>query len=249
MKALIVLMMVLFSCGKSDSDLKIIGGKPTHKRFFVMLMTERGGQKFKGPCGATLVASRYAITAGHCVSSFWPNDLRDKLDYGYIGAYKPWSKNGGKPYEILKIKKIYEHPDHMVGDDRGSDLAIIEFESPSSARPIGMKSFDLEDGDKLKTYGFGQTSEGGATSKELLKVKVSYSDCDSYGSSIDDTMFCAGGDGLGDSCGGDSGGPIIHDHKLVGVVSWGKGCNRKGYPGVYAKLDMEWIESIISEDI
>lgn len=249
MKFLIVFIMILVSCGKSESDLKIVGGEVTHKRFFVMLLTERGGEKFKGPCGATLVSDRHAITAGHCVSNIFPNDLRPKLDYGYVGAYKPWQKNGGKPYEILKIKNIYEHPSHRVGDDRGHDLAVIEFEKPSTARPIAMKSFDLEEGERLKTYGFGRTSEGGSSSKTLLKVAVKSTNCDSYGDLIDDSMFCAGGDGLGDSCSGDSGGPIIHDHKLVGVVSWGKGCNRRGYPGVYAKLDMDWIRATMEGSI
>lgn len=45
---------------------------------------------------------------------------------------------------------------------------------------------------------------------------------------------------------GDSGGPLVLlDSKvLVGIVSWGEGCARKEYPGVYANVQdfLGWIE-------
>lgn len=51
--------------------------------------------------------------------------------------------------------------------------------------------------------------------------------------------MCAG-KGKSDSCQGDSGGPLLvpngDKYEIVGIVSWGVGCGRAGYPGVYTRV-------------
>ena len=67
-------------------------------------------------------------------------------------------------------------------------------------------------------------------------------------------MFCAGyKEGGIDSCGGDSGGPLLCKPKggrwtIWGITSFGKGCGKKGYYGIYAKVPnyISWIRSTIS---
>jgi secreted trypsin-like serine protease len=71
---------------------------------------------------------------------------------------------------------------------------------------------------------------------------------------ITTTQICAGGEEGKDSCGGDSGGPLMKTHVigkkqfwyLVGLVSYGSSnCGTKDLPGVYTRLSeyMAWIES------
>ena len=69
-------------------------------------------------------------------------------------------------------------------------------------------------------------------------------------SEITENMMCAGYDeGVLDACQGDSGGPMIwrgdenSPYTQIGIVSWGQGCARKGYPGVYTRyVDVENID-------
>ena len=97
--------------------------------------------------------------------------------------------------------------------------------------------------------GWGTLSSGGAQPTVLQEVNVTIttnSACNAAYGTITDMMVCASAPGK-DSCQGDSGGPLVLEenqrHALVGVVSWGAGCAKPGYPGVYARTThrMDWL--------
>lgn len=79
---------------------------------------------------------------------------------------------------------------------------------------------------------------------------------DTYGNAapggIMDHMLCAGQKGK-DSCSGDSGGPMQvgsgSSWTQIGVVSWGIGCGKSHYPGVYSRVTKprDWIDRIVKE--
>jgi secreted trypsin-like serine protease len=73
---------------------------------------------------------------------------------------------------------------------------------------------------------------------------------------IDGRNLCAGlPQGGRDACQGDSGGPMMAkpeagDWHQIGIVSWGIGCARAGYPGVYTRVSAfgQWIRSVVGGD-
>lgn len=60
-------------------------------------------------------------------------------------------------------------------------------------------------------------------------------------------MICAGNFGQDGkyTCNGDSGGPMTVNGTLIGITSWGYGCRRPNYPGVFTRVPYfrEWIDA------
>ena len=104
--------------------------------------------------------------------------------------------------------------------------------------------------------GWGRLNSSGPQADILQEVTVttiSNQECRaSHGHDrITEAMICAGEVGK-DACKGDSGGPLAvlgqdGSYRQIGVVSWGKGCARPGYPGVYTRLTalLPWLTETI----
>ena len=116
--------------------------------------------------------------------------------------------------------------------------------------------------------GWGATFEGDQNGSELLlenanpvpmrldaDCAAAYTDYPAPGLSSFEpsTMVCAGS-GTGDTCQGDSGGPLMvgdgaGGRVLAGVTSWGQGCNRPDFPGIYARIGSEPLNSWVRGNI
>jgi len=108
----------------------------------------------------------------------------------------------------------------------------------------------------VTVIGYGTTAEDGFGTSILQEVEVNYiqpDTCnDAYSGGISAaTMMCAGVGGGKDSCQGDSGGPLFtrsgDTFTQVGIVSWGYGCARPEFPGVYSRVsgEIDWIKTQI----
>lgn len=67
---------------------------------------------------------------------------------------------------------------------------------------------------------------------------------------ITENHVCAGGEDR-DACWSDSGSPLVSktNGNLIGIVSTGVGCARKGLPGIYTRLSKytEWISMHVKQ--
>uniref|UniRef100_A0A5F9DDP3 Transmembrane serine protease 5 n=1 Tax=Oryctolagus cuniculus TaxID=9986 RepID=A0A5F9DDP3_RABIT len=89
----------------------------------------------------------------------------------------------------------------------------------------------------------------------LLSSQLCNSSC-MYSGALTPRMLCAGYlHGRADACQGDSGGPLVcpdgHMWRLVGLVSWGRGCAEPNHPGVYANMAefLDWIHDTVQSEL
>jgi secreted trypsin-like serine protease len=258
--ALLLTALVQSVAAAPDGDRRIIGGQPAdfgEYPFMVALLREdRAGTDFdKQYCGGSLIASRWVLTAAHCVDFISSDDIavavsRTNLD----------STEGVR----VDVRNVYIHPDWDAATGSGTDVALIELAKPvRGIEPIQLAAIGDEqweaDGALLTVIGWGNTSTTGHPNwpdelRELQVPVVSDAECDfAYGGAVlVDTELCAGDRGV-DSCQGDSGGPLFGtttsgDYVQVGIVSWGFKCGKEHFPGVYAEVNSplvrNWIRSV-----
>ncbi|XP_071439418.1 trypsin-1-like [Hetaerina americana] len=238
-------------CGISNKKNRIVGGHETTVNQYGWMAMLQHNKKFY--CGGTLINARYVLTAAHCVDGLTPQKITVKL------LEHDQSTEDEANTVLVGVEKIIMHKNYK-SSTFNNDIALIrlskEVEIKGLLRPACLPRKGLSYSGMTGTVsGWGRIGETAPVSNHLQEVEVpifSNKDCraeSAYGANrITDNMLCAGyRNGAMDSCQGDSGGPlqVLNDgvYEIVGVVSWGEGCARPKYPGVYTRVNryLTWI--------
>lgn len=231
-----------FRPSPENSGALIVGGSETKVgayKWLVGLRSSRNGRSF---CGGSLIDATHVLTAAHCISRWNSNPKWVSIGSHFL--------QGDVDGQYIKVKTRTVHPSYNSPINLANDYAILELMTPvQDIEPIALADqYGLDEivGRNSTTSGWGTLSAGGSQSAVKMEVTVpliSNEKCElAYENNIHDTMICAGFDEGGkDACQGDSGGPLFTTREdgtqvLVGVVSWGRGCAWKDYPGVYARV-------------
>lgn len=200
-------------------------------------------------CGGSIIDEHHVLTAAHCIKGVNPGSM-----FAVLGEYDLSVETGTEQVIVATDLTIHEHYD---GQTFTNDVGVLRLLATiiysDTVQPIDLPEQMelLEGGELVLTTGWGTTVEGGSIPDILRKVEVpvvSDTDCRvSYGvTDIADHMICAGlPEGGKDACQGDSGGPLFANGTQYGIVSWGYGCARPNYPGVYTEVAyfVDWINN------
>ncbi|KAK3106139.1 hypothetical protein FSP39_013544 [Pinctada imbricata] len=196
-------------------------------------------------CGASLVHTRWLVTAAHCVDGARPSQIKAKLGTTNFN-------DGGI---TMDITRIIMHRNYNKGSGTyPNDIALLELEA-DVATGANIQTITMAEGseyfenENCVISGWGLTDSGGSVSSTLQAVSMtvmSKSNCQSRwgSSSIIDSHVCVH-KGYGTSaCMGDSGGPLVcRNNILVGATSWGSSTCSGDLPSVYTRISSfrSWI--------
>ncbi|XP_060756554.1 transmembrane protease serine 7 [Neoarius graeffei] len=209
-------------------------------------------------CGASVITSEWLISAAHCFSKERLSDPRQWM--AHLGMLTQ-----GNAKHVAEIRRIVVH-EYYNARNFDYDIALLQLRKawPSSLTPfiqpvcLPAPSQTITKRHRCWVTGWGYRSEQDKVLPTVLqKAEVnvlSQSECKRAYGPVSPRMLCAGvPTGERDACRGDSGGPLSCQASeggrwfLTGIVSWGSGCGRPNFPGVYTRVAkfIYWINSHI----
>ncbi|XP_044743683.1 trypsin delta-like [Chrysoperla carnea] len=186
-------------------------------------------------CGCTIFNISFVITAAHCFLG--PNETIDVIAGN--------SNLGSEETQRFRVINWYNHQDYNRDKIKDNDIALVEIsgkfwnqEPTKGLSTIDIIDHEIEMGTPCITSGWGKLHSSRTKAHPYLQyttqICVDIKQCPTIRNEnrVAEGVLCLKSK-ISTMCHGDSGGPAVYNHKLVGVLSWGRGnCENFDYGNV-----------------
>src|SRR3954454_13433171 len=254
----------------------VVGGKPVPEGKYPYVAYIEIDQM--ALCTGTLVAPTWIVSAGHCSSLTGatgegvpiaqpPQAFEVSLGTSKAQAFPDIPGNG--PGVHPAVKSVTVNPDYnFLLNGSGYDVSLIELTAPVNLPNVKVAGKGEEalwkPGTMATIAGFGATCEDCDLPPTMREAQVPITTdayaANAYPDSFENKTQIGAGFPKGgvDTCGGDSGGPLMVPgpngvFRLAGDTSYGQGCAEPGFPGIYGRVAdttlRTWIKSVAPEAV
>ncbi|XP_062124238.1 LOW QUALITY PROTEIN: chymotrypsin-1 [Drosophila sulfurigaster albostrigata] len=198
-------------------------------------------------CGGVILDDRWILTAGHCALDFNLADLRI-----IVGTNERLV-----PGQILFPDEAIVHSCYDIPAIYTNDIGLFHLNDSivfnERTQPVQLSREYPPAGATVTLTGWGAPELNWPAMEKLQTINltvIDHADCKALWDGTDSVdighicTFTKEGEG---SCNGDSGGPLMWENKLVGLVNWGAPC-AVGKPDMHANTIYytEWIRRTIA---